>query len=386
MRKDKLRPVLYILSFIIALQAAIPAYINSSFIEQYLSSEKLTGLLYTIASILTVAGLLLIPIFLKKIGNFTATLFISLLSGIALLILTFSHSLHFVLSSFIIYLILSSIIFFNLDIFLEQQSDDEHTGNIRGIHLSIINVAWVISPLIASLLLTNGDYWKIYLTASFLSVPFVFLLMLGGVRKFKDPSYKTPPFLRTFKKIKERKNVYKIFMVRFLLNFFYAWMVIYTPLYLHKYIGFDWQTIGIIFTIMLLPFILFELPLGNLADKKYGEKEILNTGIIIMALSTIMLSFLSTSTFWVWAIILFMTRAGASAIEIASESYFFKHVDAKEADIISFFRITSPLAYSLAPLAAFIILYFISFNLIFIVLGITILFGLRYGLTIKDTK
>ncbi len=386
MKKNKLRPILYILSFFVALQAAIPAYINSSFIEQHLLSEKLTGLLYTIASILTIAGLLLIPVLLKKIGNFTTTLFISILSGITLLILTFSHNLHFVLSSFIIYLILSSIIFFNLDIFLEQQSDDKHTGNIRGIHLSIINVAWVISPLIASFLLTNGGYWKVYLTASLLSIPLVLLLVLGGTRKFKDPSYKTPPFLKTFKEIKRRKNVYKIFMVRFLLNFFYAWMVIYTPLYLYKYIGFSWQTIGVIFTIMLLPFILFELPLGNLADKKYGEKEILNIGIIIMAFSTILLSFLNTSTFWIWAIVLFMTRAGASAIEIASESYFFKHVDAKEAEIISFFRITSPLAYSLAPLAAFIILSFLSFNLIFIVLGIIILFGLKYGLTIKDTK
>jgi len=385
MKKSTSRLILYILSFFIALQTAIPAYINSSFIGQYLSSEKLVGLLYVLGSIFSIIGLLITPYLLKKIGNFKTITLATITCTIILFILAFSHNQNLILFSFILFLVLGPIIYFNLDIFLEQQSEDKNTGNIRGAYLSAINIAWLFSPLLAGLLLINESYWKIYLSSAIISLPIILLLIIG-TKKFKDPLYHTPSFFKTLKKISKTKNIYKIFMIKFLLSFFYAWMVIYTPLYLHNYMNFSWQTIGIIFTIMLLPFVLLELPLGKLADKLYGEKEILNIGIIILAISTIMLSFLGNTTIWLWAGILFLTRVGASAIEISSESYFFKSINAQDANVISFFRITNPLAYSIAPLTAFIILSFLDFRYLFLVLGIIMLFGLRYGLTLKDTK
>lgn len=385
MRRKRLRLILYISGFFIALQAAIPAYINSSFIEQYLPSEKLVGFLYTIAAIFTIIGLLIIPLILKKIGNFATIMTIASLNIIILLVLVLSQNANLILFSFIVYLILSAIIYFNLDIFLEQQSDDKNTGRIRGIYLSLINVAWVISPLLAGLLLTNGDYWKIYFLATIVSIPSI-LLLIFGFRKFKDPIYNTASLFKASKKVLKIKAIRKVLMVRFFLHFFYAWMIIYTPIYLHKHIGFDWQTIGLIFTIMLLPFILFQLPLGKLADRKLGEKEILNCGIVIISLSTIALFFLNSSIFWVWAIFLFMTRVGASAVQITSESYFFKHVNAKDTHMVSFFRIVDPLAYSIAPLVASLVLLFLDFRYIFLVLGIIVLFALKYGLTLKDTR
>jgi len=175
-------------------------------------------------------------------------------------------------------------------------------------------------------------------------------------------------------------------MVKFFLSFFYAWMTIYTPIYLYRSMGFDWKIIGVIFTIMLTPFVLFELPLGKLADKKLGEKEILNCGIIIISISTMVLSFLTSHAFWIWGLVLFATRVGASAVEIASESYFFKHINAQDSEIISIFRIISPLAYSVAPLMASLALIIIDIRFLFLTLGIFMLLGLKYSLTLKDTR
>ena len=41
-------------------------------------------------------------------------------------------------------------------------------------------------------------------------------------------------------------------------------MIIYTPIYLHEHLLLGWDQIGFIFTIMLLPFIILEFPLGNI--------------------------------------------------------------------------------------------------------------------------
>src|SRR5690606_23149335 len=127
---------------------------------------------------------------------------------------------------------------------------------------------------------------------------------------------------KTFRELKNYPDILRIVRVDFVLRFFYAWMVIYTPLYLHNYIGLEWSSIGVIFTIMLIPFALFELPLGTLADRVYGEKEILIAGLAIMSISTISLFFITSSAFVVWSVALFLTRVGASAVEIMSETYF----------------------------------------------------------------
>ena len=49
-------------------------------------------------------------------------------------------------------------------------------------------------------------------------------------------------------------------------------MVIYTPIYLHEYLNFNWNEIGIIFFNKAFPFILLDFPLENFSDK-IGEKK-----------------------------------------------------------------------------------------------------------------
>ena len=176
-------------------------------------------------------------------------------------------------------------------------------------------------------------------------------------------------------------------MVGFLLQFFYSWMVIYTPIYLYTHIGFSWQEIGIIFSIMLLPFVLTEAPLGKLADRKWGEKEVMSVGFIVMALATGLIAFVETKNLALWAILLFITRIGAAMVEIMSETYFFKKVHSSKADVIGFFRTMRPFAYIISPILATVLFaFFLPIKYIFLVLAIIMFLGLYSSLELKDTK
>ena len=176
-------------------------------------------------------------------------------------------------------------------------------------------------------------------------------------------------------------------MSSLLLNFFFSWMVIYTPIYLHDHLGFSWTVIGIMFTIMLLPFPLLEMPLGKLADEKYGEKEMLNTGFIIIAITTAILTFITSTNAILWTVMLFATRIGASMVEITTESYFFKKIGSDDSNLLSFFRMTGPIAYIIGPISASILLIFVAPNYLFVILGfIVITAGLYFSLDLKDTK
>src|SRR5690606_1462126 len=101
---------------------------------------------------------------------------------------------------------------------------------------------------------------------------------------------------------------------------FFAWMVIYVPVYLSVELGFNWEEIGSILFVALMAYVLLEYAIGYLADNYFGEKEMMALGCIIMSLSVSCFIFLDGSSVLPWMIAMFMTRVGAAFVETTSES------------------------------------------------------------------
>ena len=376
----------YLLSFLFSIQVALQNYVDSSYLET-LMPAVFVGFIYTIEAIIAIVGFLLMPTFLRRFGNFRVAIVLLLLEIISLLGLVIYHNV-IVASIFMIGSIATiTFLSFSFDIFLEGLSMDSSTGKTRGTYLTIVNLAWIFGPLLAGMILTDGDYWKIYLSAFFLLIP-VFIIIRTTLYKFKDSHYQNSNPFSTIYEVWRNKDIKNIFMATLLLQIFYAWMTIYTPIYLHTSLGLPWSSIGIIFAIMLIPFIFVQFPAGRLADSKYGEKEILSIGFIIMALATATMYFVTGNSIMVWALILFGTRVGAALVEVMCDVYFFKKVDNQNANLISFFRMSRPFAYILSPILATIIMSIFGLGIqsLFLVLGFLMFFGLRYSLAIKDTK
>jgi MFS family permease len=177
----------------------------------------------------------------------------------------------------------------------------------------------------------------------------------------------------------------RIYWISFALEFFYALMVVYTPLYLLD-LGFGWDKIGIVFTIMLLPFVMFGYPAGLIADKKIGEKEMIIFGLLLMSISTFSIFFIHSSSLWPWAAILFVTRMGATLVETLRDSYFYKRIDGSDMDLISFFRTSRSTAYMIATAFSAIILVFFPVKAIFIFIGLAMLVAIYPAIKLEDNK
>lgn len=394
--KNVLFMLVYLVSFLYSFHYALPLYIESSFIVQFLnetslfgfefSTERLVGLIFSVAALLSAIITFLYPRILKRYGNYRTTVATMSLEVIALLALASTTDTPTVIALFILHQILVNIIYLNLDSFVETFSEDTKTGGIRGVFMTILNIAIAVAPFMAGLMLTDHDFWKVYL-ASAVFMAIGTLIVIKNFRTHVDPSYSVPTFKETFKRIADSHDLHSIIFLHFLLAFFYSWMVIYTPIYLDKNMGIEMKDIlSIIIPIALIPFIIFEVGLGKIADTKLGEKEILTAGFIIMAISTAGLSFITTSSVAIWAMALFLTRTGASAVEVMTESYFYKQVGPGDIHIITFMRTIRSVAYMVGPLIGSIVLSFVDYHNLFLVLGVIMLTALPYSLTIKDTK
>lgn len=383
-RQNKFLNTIFLGNIFISLHYALILYVNSSFLSQFFSQTQVSSL-YIIGSIINTYFLLNVSKVLEKIGVYKFTIYLIGVEILATVGLFVSTRPSLIGIYFLIHLVNISLLLFTMDIFIEDfTKDDSKTGGIRATYLTITNIIIMISPAIVAGLLANNVYAYVYILSAISLIPLYYVIK--RFRRLEITPVKHIKAKETLVEYVKNKDLSNIFISQFLLQLFYAFMIVYTPIYMNKYIGFTWSEIGIIFTIMLIPFILFELPVGELEDEKYGEKEFLTVGFIIMGLSTLFISFITAKSFWMWATILFITRIGASIVEISSDTYFFKKVNAEKTDVISFFRITRPLSFIMAPLLATVMLQFIPFQYMFIIIGSIMIIGTHYSLALKDTK
>ena len=247
------------------------------------------------------------------------------------------------------------------------------------------NIAFVGGPLLAGAMLKDHDFWKIFLFGMIMLIPTI-IITIKYLRNFKDPTYKKTEWLKTTIKTYKNKDIYNAVRINLLLRVFYSWMIIYTPIFLTLHIGFTLGETASIIGIALIAFLIFTNPLGYISDKVLGEKEILILGFTIMAFSTAVMSFVDIKDFWLWALILFMTRVGASMVELMGESYFFKKIDNSEINMVSMFRMLRPMTNLIFPALASGLLLLIDIKYLFLILGILMLYGVKYSLAIKDTR
>ncbi len=382
----------YILAFIFALHIALSAYVNSTFIAESVG-EKYVGIMYTVAALVTLLLLSNTSVILKYFGNRRLALIFVIINMLSLATFIITTNPLYVGVAFILFLATNVLVFFCIDIFIEHFGTPNTVGRTRGVYLTIVNFAWVISPLLSGFLITRGGGYVAIYALTFIMTACMALGLIFSVKKFSDRSYVKTPFLKAYKFLKTNRHLLSITLINFILQFFFALMVIYTPIYLHQHIGLAWDKIGIIFTIMLAPFVLLSIPLGKLIDTYHVRKRVLLTiGFCIISLSTIAISGIGTKSIIVWGIILFATRVGACIAQTVSEIYFFTHVREEDAYLLSVFRDMEPVAYIIAPLLGTLFLYYFPFKYLFVTLGVFTLSGLYYiahlkhnhGITIPD--
>ncbi|MEI8096811.1 MAG: MFS transporter, partial [Candidatus Moraniibacteriota bacterium] len=372
-----------LVSFLLGIFDAFWIYTLSAYFAKVSGTDNI-GIFYVTAFTGALISLFYIQPLINRIGR-ARMLYFSLGIGILLSVLL-THVFAGWLSILIVigFLVANNIIWVALDVLLEAFSSDGMAGRIRGLHLTIVNAGFLIAPFLASKVLSQYQFEGIFFVLS-LGYMLVFLIALVGFRNDNVVFHEGLKPLQTIRKMMRERNLLNIYFISFAMDFFYALMVVYTSLYLLE-LGFSWNDLGIIFTIMLVPFVLLQYPLGRLADKRLGEKELLIVSIMIVIFSTGVLPFIHSHSIWVWGIALFMTRVGIAGIEVLRDAYFYKQIDGNDSDIIAFFRTSRPVANIVgAGIAAFVLVLW-SLKSIFFVIVFVMILALIVAIFLEDTE
>lgn len=337
-------------------------YISSSYFAGIMHSDNI-GFFYSVVYAVTLGALFFLQPIVKRFGIAETLLFFLVTSILWVTLLTvLAPSVGTIL--ILLFFIINALIIWSLfDVLLERFSRESETGRIRGLGLTLMNLGVLLAPLASTLVLEEYSFGGVFL----LTLVFYCILFLFCLVAFRDIPKQTLPKVSLWHAVtilRRRPALWHAYILSFALYFFYAVMIIYLPLYLLEE-GFTWPEIGTMFTVMLLPFLFVEYPLGYLADKKRNERTALLGALGIGIVTTIGMALLTGQSLMVWTLLLFVSRIGIAGLEVLKDTYFYRHVRAAEVDIIALFRTSLPLASIVATGVAGGLLAVLPFSSIF---------------------
>lgn len=388
-RKPKKRLIpIYAASLLLVFHTFVVAYINSSYLEQFLDTEGV-GTIYTAGSVVSVFVFLFISHILRSLGNFKLTAVLLALNFMAVFGMSYTETLTVALPLFLVHLITVPMIVFNLDIFMERQigTDEGSTATRRGLLLTLVSFVGAVSPFASSLLVeaAEGSFEYAYFVSAITLLP-IFAILISFFSDFEDDNYEDIKLVKAVKTFWQTGDLKYVFVTHFVLQMLFFALVVYAPIFMTQNIGLTWAQFGITMFFGQLAYVLFEYPIGIIADKYIGEKEMMGLGFLIIAISLSWMSFVTTASVVVWAIIMFMIRVGASFVEVTTEAHFFKQTDSSDAQVISFFRVTRPLAYVVGAVFSSVVVLYLPFNFLFTAFACLMIPALFFTLAIKDTR
>ena len=251
----------------------------------------------------------------------------------------------------------------------------EDSAEERGLAISVQHIGRVLGPILAAIVALKFGIQAPY-KVTFLLLIIMSILLYIATKDFKDKEYKHSSFIISIKNIITRPDLLKPLTSILLVNIFYALMVAFVPIYLANDIGLGEESLGIIFTIMLTPFIILGFPIGKSIDNGSSGRRTARFGLIIMTIATLAFPFIHTKSLIIWIIVLFVSRVGSVMLEVAGQGIFFKNINEEETELLGIMRDMQPVGYFIASLIAVITLYFGSLVHIFYVIGTILLIGI----------
>ena len=368
-----------------ALHYFLVAVIASSYIGTFLPASQV-GLVFSLSAALMILGFVLAPFALTHLSVRRIAFLLGVFDLVTLLMLAANPPAVLAILLIALQGALAPLIGYMLDLFLENATSDEGTtGHMRGLFLTSGNIALVAAPLLIGIFLdATNNYARIFLASAATLGVFMFIIVTRKRHLADRKLLSAAPLLNTLHCLFFNRETRSVLIAQTFLQSLFVWSSLYIPLYLHATLGIEWLALGPVFALMMLPSLLIELPMGFVEDRIRGARVIMACGFLIAGISFMAIALIAgTTSLGVAATILVLSRVGAALVEVTSETSFFRSVDGRDTESVSFFRMTRPIARLIAPLITSPLLLFVPLKLVFVPIGGLLLLGIPFAFRIR---
>ncbi len=286
--------------------------------------------------------------------------------------------------------ILTTLRITSFGIIIRDKSKETELSRNEGVMYTLMNIAWVIGPLLSGLLSEILGISFVFV----ISAIFIFLALISfRVSRIKDSNLRKKIDKHMFKNFKEffsNKNRVLSYILGGGIPIWWALIYLFVPMFIIKS-GLQIEWVGFFMFAIAVPLILFEYIFAKLAGK-VGFKKMFRVGFFILflaALSCFLISDMSVilgiKNIYVIMSILALASVGAAMCEPTAEAYFFDLLKGKEE--LHFYgpyntnlEVSRLIAYALPS----VLLIFLPFKFVFLFFAVIMIAYFFLSFKIKE--
>ena len=376
---------LYTITFVSVLTGLAASFIDTIwaiYIESFVHSAFLVGLISSlITAVSFVSYFFVIPLVEKKDKV--------KLYSISLIMFVLAYTLFSIFSDLILLIIIclplaffGSLKITSFGIVIKDFSKRKNLAKNEGFLYAVENVAWVLGPLIAGYILSSYGFSLVFFLSSLLFL-FSFIILLFS--KMKDSEVKKKvdgDILKNFLVFFKNKTRVFAYVLSGGVSVWWTLIYIFIPVYIIEQ-GFSELLVGYFLFAIAIPLVFTEYKFSILASKK-GFKRLFRLGYFIVSVASIICFFISNIYFMLG--ILVLGSFGMAMLESTTEAYFFDILDRKQhLRFYGPFNTADSLLSLIAKLCASGVLFFFSFQHLFLLFGMFMFFCCILSFFIKDS-
>jgi MFS family permease len=303
--------------------------ILSMYIDSFVHNDALVGLIIAAFTIVCLAGFfILVPFFEKHRPD---RLFLG-----SLIVYAIAYLLLALTKNFILFLIIGLIVTLTYvvrtsssGVLLRDISKVKDIGKNESIIYSLINIAWLLGPLIAGFASDNYGMRSVFLLSTIFIIISIFAFLFSRVKDSHVTKKVHKNVFANLKSFFSNKDLMKAYVARGGVEVWWALIYIYMPLLiLDQGKSFFW--VGAFLFCNTIPLVALEYFFGKKVDK-IGYKKFFIWGFGILLFCSF-ISFIVFDNFVLVLILLIIASIGLAILEPSTEAYFFKLVKKKDED------------------------------------------------------
>jgi MFS family permease len=371
-RKHRLLKVskeLTIVRFFLAIALACIDTIWSLYMDSFGLSDSTIGFISSALVVISLLASVFIIPFLQKYNENNFMLFTLISTSLCYALIYFFDNLGFFIFMAITLTIISVMRINCFNIIFRDNTTNKDLNKEEGFLYTILNVGWLVGPLIAGFIIVTLNIKSVFLASSLfiiISSILFYLLHLKEAKKKKCDDIQFNFFTNLNRFIK-RKDLRTPYLIQFGIEVWWALIYIYVPLFIIQQ-GLSEAVVGYFLSFLVIPLVLFEYTAGKLSQK-HGFK-------IFFVIAFFGLALCSLIAFFCKNIIIQLVSLGIACffmafLEPLQDSFFFKHVKKNEEE--KFYPIFSTAFHTgsfLGKIVIACVLLFLPYNFSYLAMSI----------------
>lgn len=256
----------------------------------------------------------------------------------------------------------------SFDILFRDKSKSQELNENEGLMYALINVGWLVGPLIAGfVLLTYGINIVFLSSAIFIGIGTIILLKLKIILPIKKRDKIDSSFFLNFKDYIKNKQLRISYIISAGIQIWWALIYIYMPLFIINN-GVDKSSVGIFLASVVMPLIISEYGVSKLSQI-YGFKKYLVSGFLLLSIFAFCAFLINNLHLTLFLLVL--ASIPMVFIEPLQDSFFFKQVrKIDEEKYLPIYGTAIDIGSFIGKFSIAIILLFLPYNYAYLIIAI----------------